>query len=121
MASALDCSAACKDIRNPIKLSNGCSTERFLMRQRYLRSYPLITNNKENVGINVALMKTKKWLKKKQRKYFRVDDDHQGNYHKQTGRKSRRDKKSKPYPCSSYVAAWSKFLLVCVAKVDART
>ncbi|XWS33711.1 hypothetical protein CRYUN_Cryun22dG0106800 [Craigia yunnanensis] len=65
--ATLSCSTSCKDVRNPIKLSSGCSTERYMMRQRYLRSYPLMMNKKkENLAGNVA-KRTKKWLKEKQR------------------------------------------------------
>ncbi|XVF17805.1 hypothetical protein REPUB_Repub10bG0156000 [Reevesia pubescens] len=113
MASTLGCSATCKDIRNPIKLSSGCSTERYLMRQRYLRSYPLMMTKKEDklTAGNIS-ERTKKWLKAKLRKYYRrVDDD--DHHIKQT------DKKSKPHNLgSSYVKACLKLVLVCVAKVD---
>ncbi|XWS41998.1 hypothetical protein CRYUN_Cryun17cG0130600 [Craigia yunnanensis] len=113
MANTLGCSASCTDVRNPIKLSSGCSIERYLMRQRYLRSYPLMTK-KEEKAENVA-KRTNKWLKKRLRKYCRSDD--QGN--KQTGQ-SGRNNKSKPNPGSSYLKPCLKLLLVCVAKVDVR-
>ncbi|XWS29336.1 hypothetical protein CRYUN_Cryun24cG0020300 [Craigia yunnanensis] len=109
--ATIGCSASCTDVRNPIKLSSGCSTERYLMRQRYIRSYPLMNKNKEKEG-NVA-KRAMKWLKKKQRKYCRFDN--QGT--KQTGW-SGGDNKSKSNPGSSYLEACLKSLLVCVAKVD---
>ena len=83
------------------------------MRQRYLRSYPLMmTEKKEKLAKNVV-KRTKKWLKEKQRKYCRFDDQE----NKQT-RRPGGDKKSKPNPVSSYVKACLKLLHVCVAKVD---
>ncbi|XVF61949.1 hypothetical protein PTKIN_Ptkin08bG0176200 [Pterospermum kingtungense] len=108
MSSSFGCSSgSCVDVRNPIRLSSGCSTERYLMRQRYLRSYPLMTTTKKE---NVA-KRTKNWLKKQHSKYYcRLDDD---------GDDDQRNK-SKPNPprCSYLEACLKLLLVVCEAKVE---
>lgn len=108
----------CTDVpRSPIKLSSGwrSNSERYMMRQRYLRSYPLMNNNKnskEKFAGKVA-KRAKKWLKEKKMKYCRLDDDYDDEEIKQTGWSGGEDNKSKHKPGSSYVVASLKLLLVC--------
>ncbi|TYH44718.1 hypothetical protein ES332_D11G214400v1 [Gossypium tomentosum] len=111
MESSLGCLDSCSHLQNPTKLRRICSNERYLMRQKYLRSYPLTmtTNKKKEKGI-VA----NKWWKEKQIKYSRI---HHWNNKQTVG--SEEVKKSKPkFPGSSSVKACFKMLLVCVVKVD---
>lgn len=103
MESSLGCLDSCSHLQNPTKLR---SNERYLMRQKYLRSYPLMmtTNKKKEKGIIAN-----KWLK-----YCRI---HQWNNKQTVG--SEEVKKSKPkFPASSSLKACFKMLLVCVVKVD---
>ncbi|KAK8663937.1 hypothetical protein V6N13_083742 [Hibiscus sabdariffa] len=112
------CSSSFQDVRNPIKLSSGCSKDRYVMRQKYLRSYPLLmaANENEILGEN-TVTRTKKWLKEMKQKY----DCRSGDP----------EKKRKAWPSqgsvvgdevkesfSSCVETCLKLLIVCMAKVD---
>ncbi|XVF59554.1 hypothetical protein PTKIN_Ptkin07bG0285400 [Pterospermum kingtungense] len=113
--------------RSPIRLGSGWSaSEKYVMRQRYLRSYPLImTNNKKEKFAEKVAKKSKQWLKEKKRKYCRLedDDDEDDDYDDQEEEESKQpggdDKKPKHKLGSWYVKACLKLLLVCVSpKVD---
>ncbi|PPD90552.1 hypothetical protein GOBAR_DD12520 [Gossypium barbadense] len=77
---SLKYSSSCKDVRNPIKLSSGCSQERYMMRQKYLRSYPLVRREDKDEKIGNAVKRVKKWLKEMKRK-----NDGRENERKATG------------------------------------
>ncbi|EOX91225.1 Uncharacterized protein TCM_000477 [Theobroma cacao] len=95
------------DIRTAVKprSTDQWSNERYLMRQRYLRSYRF-TKKKETV-----IQRTKKWLVEKQKEQYLSSDDK----HAAAGTRKPKHKR-----LSAYVrACLIKLLLrLCVANVD---
>ncbi|KAK8474528.1 hypothetical protein V6N13_064809 [Hibiscus sabdariffa] len=115
----LSCSSSFQDVRNPIKLGSGCCKERYVMRQKYLRSYPLLMTPNENEKLREnAVARTKKWLKEMKKKYDCRSGDRENK------RKARRSQGSVvgdevKESLSSWFETCLKLLIVCMAKVDA--